>query len=36
MTKSDLVAKIAEEAGISKKAALTALDSVVGAIHEVF
>jgi DNA-binding protein HU-beta len=35
MTKGDLVAKIAEEAGISKKAALTALDSVVGAIHEV-
>ncbi len=35
MTKSDLVARIAGEAGISKKAALTALDSVVTAIHEV-
>ncbi|AFM24324.1 HU family DNA-binding protein [Desulfomonile tiedjei] len=35
MTKSDLVAKLAEEAGISKKAALAALDSVVTAIHDV-
>jgi DNA-binding protein HU-beta len=35
MTKADLVAHIAEEAGISKKAAGIALDSVVEAIHDV-
>ncbi len=35
MTKADLVSHVAEEAGISKKAAASALDSVVGAIHEV-
>ncbi len=35
MTKAELVAHIAEEAGISKKAAGIALDSVVGAIHDV-
>ena len=34
MTKADLVSKIAEEAGISKKAAAMALDSVITAIHE--
>lgn len=34
MTKADLVAQIAEEADISKKAAATALESVVSAIHE--
>lgn len=34
MTKADLVARIAEEAGISKKAAASALDSVVEAVHE--
>ena len=35
MTKADLVSHIAEQAGISKKAAGTALDSVISAIHEV-
>jgi DNA-binding protein HU-beta len=35
MTKADLVSRIAEEAGISKKAAGQALDSMVTAIHEV-
>ncbi len=35
MTKAELVALIAEEAGISKKAAGIALDSVVSAIHDV-
>lgn len=35
MTKAELVGRIAEEAGISKKAAAAALDSVVAAIHEV-
>jgi len=35
MTKADLVSRIAEQAGISKKAAGTALDSVISAIHEV-
>jgi DNA-binding protein HU-beta len=35
MTKADLVARIAEQAGISKKAATSALDSVIEAIHEV-
>ncbi len=34
MTKADLVSKIAEEAGISKKASALALDAVVAAIHE--
>ena len=34
MTKADLVSKISEEAEISKKAATTALDSVVEAIHD--
>lgn len=35
MTKAELITRIAEEAGISKKAAGTALDSVVAAIQEV-
>lgn len=35
MTKADLVARIADEAEISKKAATTALDAVVSAVHEV-
>ncbi len=35
MTKADLVARISEEAGISKKAANAALDSVISAIHDV-
>jgi DNA-binding protein HU-beta len=35
MTKADLVTRIADEAGISKKAAGQALDSMVTAIHEV-
>lgn len=35
MTKAELVARIAEEAGISKKAATMALDAMVNAIHEV-
>ncbi len=35
MTKSDLVNRIAEESGISKKAAGMALNSVVKAIHDV-
>lgn len=35
MTKADLVARIATDAGISKKAAGAALESVVQAIHEV-
>jgi DNA-binding protein HU-beta len=35
MTKADLVSRIAEEAGVSKKAAVMALDSVIAAIHEV-
>jgi DNA-binding protein HU-beta len=35
MTKADLVSRIAEEAGISKKAAGQALNSMVNAIHEV-
>ncbi|MDQ7781508.1 MAG: HU family DNA-binding protein [Desulfomonilaceae bacterium] len=35
MTKSELVARVAEEAGISKKAAAGAVDSVVEAIHDV-
>jgi DNA-binding protein HU-beta len=35
MTKADLVARIAEESGVSKKAAGLALNSMVKAIHEV-
>jgi DNA-binding protein HU-beta len=35
MTKAELVSRIAEEAGISKKAATAALSSVVSAVHEV-
>jgi DNA-binding protein HU-beta len=35
MTKADLVTRIAEESGISKKAAGMALNSMVKAIHEV-
>ncbi len=35
MTKSELVDRVAEEAGISKKAAAKTVDSVVAAIHEV-
>jgi len=35
MTKAELVARIAEEAGISKKAAGLALDSVVTVVHDV-
>jgi len=35
MTKAELVAQIAQEAGISKKAAAIALDSVVESIHGV-
>jgi DNA-binding protein HU-beta len=34
MTKSELVAKIAREAGISNKAADKALNSFIGAIHD--
>jgi DNA-binding protein HU-beta len=34
MTKAELVGKMAAEAGISKKAAVAALNSLVGAIHE--
>jgi len=35
MTKADLVARIAEESGVSKKSAGMALNSMVKAIHEV-
>jgi nucleoid DNA-binding protein len=35
MTKAELVTHIAQQAGISKKAAGAALDSLVSAIHEV-
>jgi len=35
MTKADLVTRIAEESGISKKAAGLALNSMVKAIHEI-
>jgi len=35
MTKAELVSHIAQQAGISKKAAGAALDSIVSAIHEV-
>lgn len=34
MTKADLVTRISEEAGISKKAAAVAVDSLVAAIHD--
>lgn len=34
MTKSELVSRIAEEAGITKKAASTALEALIGAVHE--
>ncbi len=34
MTKADLITRVAEEAGISKKAASAALDSLVSAIRE--
>jgi DNA-binding protein HU-beta len=34
MTKAELVSHIAEEAGISKKAAAIALESMVGAVHD--
>jgi|SRR5271157_700736 DNA-binding protein HU-beta len=34
MTRADLVKKMAEEAGITKKAAASALTSLVGAIHD--
>ncbi len=35
MTKAELVTHIASQAGVSKKAAGAALDSFVGAVHEV-
>lgn len=35
MTKADLVTRIAEEAGISKKSAAGALESIVAAVHDV-
>ena len=34
MTKSEIVARIAESANITKKAAAAALNSIVGAVHE--
>jgi DNA-binding protein HU-beta len=34
MTKAELVAHMAEEAGITKKAAAQALNAIVGAVHE--
>ena len=34
MTKAEVVSRMAEQAGISKKAAATALNALVGAIHE--
>jgi DNA-binding protein HU-beta len=34
MTKADLVSRMAEEAGITKKAAASALKSIVGAVYE--
>jgi DNA-binding protein HU-beta len=33
MTKADLVSHVAKQAGITKKAATSALDAIVGAIH---
>jgi nucleoid DNA-binding protein len=35
MTKSELVAQIAQQAGIPKKAATVALDTIVSAVHDV-
>jgi DNA-binding protein HU-beta len=34
MTKAELVSRMAEEAGITKKSATAALNALVGAIHE--
>lgn len=34
MTKAELVSRMAEEAGITKKSAAAALDSLVSAIHD--
>jgi DNA-binding protein HU-beta len=34
MTKAELVSHISEEAGITKKAASSALDAFVGAVHD--
>jgi DNA-binding protein HU-beta len=34
MTKAELVARIAEEASITKKAATSALDAVIDAVHD--
>ncbi len=34
MTKSELVGKIAEEAGITKKAAAAALDALIGSVQD--
>ena len=34
MTKSELIGKMAEEAGITKKAAAAALEALVGAVHD--
>ena len=34
MTKSELVAKLAEEGNVTKKAATTILDGLVKALHE--
>ncbi len=34
MTKAELVARVAEEAGITKKAAGAALEALIGAVHE--
>jgi len=34
MTKAQIVTRIAKEAGITKKAAVMALDAVVGSIHD--
>ena len=35
MTKSELVSQIAQQAGIPKKAATVALDTIVSAVHDV-
>ena len=34
MTKADLVSSIADEAGITKKAATAALEALIGAVHD--
>jgi DNA-binding protein HU-beta len=34
MTKAEVVSRMAEQAGISKKAAASALSALVGAVHE--